>query len=344
VRASSTFGTVLVSGGLDYRHDRTATLSHRRLTGVLAASTFAAYRWQLRGALDYEVEPESRLSALTLTADRAITERTAVRLGVGHSFGEDATTSLQAGMNFKLPYGDLAVAGDYVAPDSEWRIGVQFAFGLVHDPFERRYRMTPPGPASGGNVAFQAFIDRDGDGVFDPGEEPARGVSLSGAEHPVTTTANGRAFLTGMGVTPTARVQVGLDEIDNPYVKSPPHTVEFAPRMGGVAAVYYPLAPTGEVMVRVVNDRGEGQRVGLSAVRLRIVRNGDEPVEGISEFDGSVAFESLPAGTYRIELDPEQAERLRMRLKKPVTFTVDPDGGFLADVEAEVVFDKRGEG
>jgi hypothetical protein len=29
-----------------------------------------------------------------------------------------------------------------------------------------------------------------------------------------------------------------------------------------------------------------------------------------------------------------------MKLKKPVTFTVSPEGGYLADIKAEVVFDR----
>lgn len=343
-RASTTFGTVLVSGGLDYRRDENASVVNRRLTGVFAASTFAAYRWQLRGALDYEVEPEARLSALTLTADRALSERMAVRLGLGHSFGEEEITAFQAAANFKLPYGDLAVSGDYVTPDGDWRLGVQFAFGLAFDPFARRYAMTRPGPAGGGNLAFQAFVDRNGNGLFDPGEEPVGGVSVSGSEQPVTTTLNGRAFITGMGVTPTARVQVGLEGVDNPYLQAPPATVEFAPRMGGVARVLYPLTPTGEVMARILYAQPDGRLVGLSAVHIRVIREGGEPVEGTTEFDGSVAFEALPAGTYRLELDPDQAKRLRMRLTSPVSFTVSPDGGFLADVQAEVVFDKGEDG
>lgn len=339
-RASTTFGTVLVSGGLDYRYDETEVTESSRLTGVFAASTFAAYRWQLRGALDYEVEPEAKVSALSLTADRALSERTALRFGLGQSFGEEQRTAFQAGANFRLPFADLAVSGDYLAPDSEWRIGIQLAFGLIRDPLARRYVMTRPGPASGGNVAFQAFIDRDGDGLFGPGDEPVEGVSVSGGEQPVTTTINGRAFITGMGVTPTSRVQVGLDGVDNPYVQAPPQTVEFAPRIGAVAQVLYPLTPTGEVMARVLFAQPDGALVGLSAVRVLVIREDGEPVEGVTEFDGSVAFEALPAGTYRLELDPEQAERLRMRLKNPVGFTVAPDGGFVADVNAEVVFER----
>lgn len=341
-RASTTFGTLLVSGGLDFRQDDNAQLVNRRLTGVLAASTFAAYRWQLRGSLDYELEPEARVSVLTVTADRALTERMAVRFGLGHAFGEEPTTAFQAAANFRLPFADFAISGDYVAPDSDWRVGVQLAFGLVRDPLARRYVMTPPGPASGGNLAFQAFIDRNGDGLFNDGDEPVEGVSVSGGAQPVTTTINGRVFITGMGVSPTSQVQISMDGVDNPYVQAPPQTVEFAPRMGGVARVLYPLTPTGEVMARVLYAQADGALVGLSAVRVRVMRESGEPIEGVTEFDGSIAFEALPAGAYRLELDPEQARRLRMRLAGPVTFTVSPDGGFLSDVRAEVVFERSG--
>ena len=343
-RSSGTFGPVLLSGGLDYRRDTgpDATVSEG-LTGVLAASTFAAYRWQLRGALDYEVEPDARLQALTLTADRALTETMAVRFGIGHGFGEGGTTTLQAGANWRLRHGDLALSGDYTAEDGEWRLGVQYAFGLVFDPFARRYAVTRPGPAGGGSVAFQSFIDANGNGVFDPGEAPVEGVRVSGGEAPATTTLNGRAFVTGLGAAPAGQVLISLEGVDNPFVQSPPHLVAFAPRPGSVTRVMYPLTPTGEVMARLMFRPGEGQLVGLSAVHILLRREASEAVEGTTEFDGSVAFEALPVGSYRLELEPEQAARLHMRLRQPVTFTVAPEGGYLADVSGEVVFDKPAE-
>jgi len=341
-RASSVFGTVLVSGGLDYRRDDGPDVpKQERLTGVFAASTFAAYKWQLRGALDYDILPDARASALTLTADRALTEHTALRFGLGRTFGDEPSTSFQAGAIFRLPHGDLAISGDYAMPGDDWRIGLQLAFGLAFNPIEHHYEVTRPGPASGGTVALRSFIDRNGDGVYEPGEPPVPGVVVSGGEKPVTTTLNGQAFVTGVGSAPVTQVQVNLDEVDNPYLQAPPHAVEFEPRAGNVLVIPYPLTPTGEVMARIMYKQDDGRTVGLSAVQVIVTREGGgPPVTGSTEFDGSVDFESLPAGTYRLELDAEQARRLHMRLKKPVTFTVSPDGGYLADIKAEVAFDR----
>ncbi|HYG27461.1 MAG TPA: hypothetical protein VD906_11190, partial [Caulobacteraceae bacterium] len=342
-RASTTFGTVLVSGGLDYRRDTSPdALVSDSLRGVVSASTYAAYKWQLRAALDYEVKPDPRLAAFTVTADRALSETMALRFGVGHSFGDQSLTSLQAGANWRLRHGDLAVAGDYTTNTGEWRVAVNYAVGLVFDPFARRYVATPPGPASGGSLALQAFVDADGNGRFDAGETPLPGVVVNGGEKPATTTANGQAFLTSLGNAPVSRVNVSMEGVDNLFLSAPPQAVQFEPRPGGVARVFYPLTPTGEVFARIVFQQAGGKQVGLSAVRVQIAREGGEPIEGTTEFDGSVAFESLPAGRYTLTLDPEQAERLRMKLTRPVTFTVDPEGGFTSDVVGEVVFDRSG--
>jgi hypothetical protein len=79
--------------------------------------------------------------------------------------------------------------------------------------------------------------------------------------------------------------------------------------------------------------------VGLSAVRLRLVREGAEPRSATTEFDGSVVFSDMPMGQYRLELDPGQAKQLGMRFNRPVVVTVDGSGEAPAEISAEIVFD-----
>jgi hypothetical protein len=94
-------------------------------------------------------------------------------------------------------------------------------------------------------------------------------------------------------------------------------------------------------MVNLKLRRPDGQLVGLSATRLRMVNAKGVAVEGVTEFDGSVNFQDLPAGAYTLQLDPDQAQRLRMRLLAPVTVTIKPDGSITPDVAAEVQFEPR---
>jgi hypothetical protein len=136
-------------------------------------------------------------------------------------------------------------------------------------------------------------------------------------------------------------VLVSIAGIENQSVRTPPTVVEFAPRPGGVAEIEYPIRPTGEVMVGIRLRRPGQPSVALSATRLRMVDDKGEAFEGVTEFDGSVNFQDLPAGTYRLELDKDQASRLRMHLVAPVSVTIKPDGSITPDVAAEVEFEPR---
>jgi hypothetical protein len=238
--------------------------------------------------------------------------------------------------------GDLALTGNYTAPLNQWQLGLTFATGLVFDPYAKRYIFTRPGPASGGNLAFQAFEDTNADGVYDAGDKPVAKVTIDGGGSKGVTDAKGRAFVTGLGSGPTGRVQVGLDGIDDPYVQAPPHTVSFQPRPGRTVVVAYPLTATSEIIIHI-QLRREGKLVGLSAVRFRLVPKTGAPLETSTEFDGSAGFEQIGAGTYQVQLDTEQAERLHMRIKDPVTIVVPATGGPLPDKNVEVIFDQQPE-
>lgn len=339
-RFSTTTRRLLLSAGLDYSLTTIPrSPSFERLTGTVAASTFAGASWQLRAALDYDVLPEADLRAIALTADRDLSERLAVRLGVGRSFAGEGDSTVQGAAILRLPFADMSLAGDYTAPSNDWRVGLQMAFGVVFDPVRRRYAMSRPGAAVGGNAVVQAFIDRDADDRYDPDiDEPVGNIVVSNGPNDATTDSEGRALVTGLGYGATARLQLDLDGIDNPYVTSPPQTVEFMPRAGVVTRVLYPLKTVGEVLARVQFRDVGGRMTGLSAVRVQAVGSSGTPIRASTEFDGTVVFERLPAGRYRLELEAEQSSRLGMRLVAPVEFAVPADGGFVPDVVATVAF------
>ena len=338
-RTSWTMADMLISDGLQYQRNTTGNgAASQVLEGNFSLSSFAAYEWQLRGTFDYGVLPTWRANAFAVTADRIFSPELSLHLGVGQSLGSMAQTTFQTGGTYRSPLGDLSLQGSYTPQTNIWNIGVQLAFGVVFDPIAGHYGLTRSGVGTQGSAAFQAFVDRNGNGVFDAGDEPVPKVVVDGGERSETTDTQGQALLTGLGTPAIAHLQVGLDDIDDPYVQSPPHTVEFSPRAGQVVRIPYPLIPTGEVLFKVFLTK-DGKQVGLSSVRIRLVKTGAPPVDGLTEFDGTVSFEHIAIGSYRMELDPDQAARLHMHLKTPVSFTVPADGGFVPDQKAEVEFE-----
>jgi hypothetical protein len=340
-RISSSVGGYLFSTGLEYgRTSYRPAQPSDTLSGYLTASTYASYKWQLRLGLDYELLPEPVARNISFSADRRISDNLALRLAVGQPLDDlNATDVLLAGI-ITTRYGDLSLTGEYDNGQRDWRFGAQWNFGLGYDPMLGRYDITRTGPGSGGSVIFDAYMDANANGVRDPGEAPVPDVVVQGGGQTQSITgANGGVFVSGVGTGPTARLNVNLEKVDITSVKSPPTTVQVSPRPGSIAHVNYPLSPTGDVMVKLELVREDGKHVGLSAVRVQLVPEKGSPVELTTEFDGSALFSGLAVGVYKLQLDPKQAQQLRMHLVDPPTIAIKGDGSFTPDAIVQVKFD-----
>ena len=340
-RASSSLARVLVSAGLEYqRQDYRTARASDTLTGYVTASTFRGYRWQVRTTFDYMLVPDVRARFLTVTLDRQITDAWSLRFGLGESFDNTDAWNLLASGIYTTRYGDLALTGEYDNSVGDFRLSAQWNFGLSYNPERRGYDLTRTGPGSGGSALFNAFIDENSDGVRQASEPPAPNVGIEGGgRRGLVTDATGRVLVTGLGGGPTALLDVNLDKLDNPSVLTPPTHLQLRPRPGSVARVDFPMRPTGEVMVKVELLRDDGQKVGLSSVRVQLISEHGATVDGMTEFDGSAVFASLPIGVYRLSLETRQAEKLRMRLLQRPIIVVKGDGNFLPDVVVQVRFE-----
>lgn len=335
-RTAATLAGTLVAIGGDYTRRTGPSGKDEQFSGYVSASRFVDYKWQLRGNVEYRMKPKFAVEALGFTADRAIGDRYSLRFGASRSFSARDVT-LQAGFTARLPFADATLGGDWSTQQKRWRVGLQLNFGLAFDPLARRYRMTPPGPANGGSAALLAFIDNDANGEMDAGEEPVSGVELQGGAHTVVTDKQGRAFVTGLGESPSTVLRADIANTDTVFVAPPAPNIALAPRAGSVSKVLYPMVPTSDVSVKLDYRTPDGKITGLSAVRLRLVDGNGNVIEGTTEFDGTVVFDTVKPGAYSVELDPDQARRLGMKLAAPVKAVVGWKARSLS-VEGEILF------
>ena len=322
----SLFNT-LVALGTDYRSETAGRIKTDTWAGDVAASRrFAA--WQLRAAANFDLgRHRPNLRSLALTADRPLSDRFGFRIGLAKAFGKVSDLTAQAGLNARLPFADATLAGAYSTQQRRWQVGVQLNFGFAFDPFKRRYRITPPGPSSGASAAFLAFVDANADGIIGVDERRVADVRIAGTGTPLATDARGEAFITGLGNSPRGAFRVDSSQVDDVFLSSPPQDVTFAPRPGQVLRIAYPFTPTSEVVVKLEIKQRDGSRVGLSALRFRLIGTNGTTIEGSTEFDGTAVLENVKPGRYELELDPDQAGRLKMRLITPVKVVVTATSG-----------------
>ena len=340
-RTTMSVANTLIALGADYAKRTGPTFSDERMTGSVVLSRLVDYKWQLRASADYDVLPAAKLRAISFTVDREITRDIGMRLGIGQTYGVKTDTSVQAAVFARLPFGEASVNADYSTDQRRWRVGVQLRFGLAYDPYGNHYRMTPPGPASGGSASLLAFTDNNGDRVMGPEDTPLPGIVVQGGGRSVTTDARGRAFVTGLGDGQQTILRTDLGAVDTLFADVPPQNIIVLPRSGDVVKLPYPFFPTSEVVVRLQFFRPDGDKVGLSAVRIRLVPESGEAQTGTTEFDGTAVLESVRPGHYRLELDPEQVQRLGIALAAPVEVMVEAKGGQIV-VNGEIVLKQQG--
>ena len=311
----------LVALGTDYRLDQAGGGSTTTWNGDIAASRRLG-AWQLRAAANFDLNRGLDLRGLALTADRPLNDRYGLRLGLAKAFGTVGDLTAQAGVNARLPFADATLSGAYSTQQKRWQIGLQLNLGVAFDPFRRRYRITRPGPSSGASAAFLAFVDANANGAADRDERRVADVRIAGTGTPLATNARGEAFITGLGNSPRGAFRVDSSQLDDVFLTSPPQDVTFAPRAGQVLRVAYPFTPASEVIIKLEIEQRDGSRVGLSALRFSLVGTNGTSIGGSTEFDGTAVLEDVKPGRYDLQLDAEQAARLKMRLVQPVKVIV----------------------
>jgi hypothetical protein len=338
VRSSIAAGDYLISTGFDaQRESGGGEAKQSRIGGGTELTRLSGTGWQLRAGVSYELQPKLQLSSANLTADRQVSEDFSLRLGASHFFGPSSSTVFQAGVTRRLDFAFLTLNSSYATANRDLRIGIEVNLGGLFHPLRRHYRITPPGSGVGGNIAIQAFEDANGSGTRDPDEPAVSGLKVMSTGRAVSTDANGQALAVALGAGPAGLVEADLDSVQDPFLQLEQPRRQFIPRPGNVAVASFAFVRGGEVSVRAEFDKGDGVRRGLSALRLRLLdERGEVAFEGRSEFDGSLLAGGLRPGSYRIELDPEQAARLGLALQDETIISIPRSGGYAGQFTVRV--------
>lgn len=331
LRGSAPVGRFYVSSSLAYEDERRADGSGlKRWAGATDIATLVASRLQLRAGVTYGLSPDRELETGYAAADWQLTENRALRFGVVRALRGERQTSLQASHLWRTSRFDLSINGAWESEGSDWRLGVQLGFGFGYDPGRGRYRMVRPGGASGGAVAVNAWIDEDGDGLRQPGEEGVARIVVDTPGGAVTTDEAGHAFTPGLGDPGTTVVRLDAGAVEDPYLVGGPGVLSVEPRPGRTATISWPMRRSAEVELAVLLERtGEAPRP-LAAVNLELIpADGGSVIEVRSDHAGVAFIEAVPPGLYSIRLQPAQAAALGLTLFGAPTVTIPPSGGFV---------------
>lgn len=330
LRGSAPLDRYYVSSSVVWEEDRGPEASRSRLAGATDVATLAVEAVQVRAGLSYAFSPSVDLETAYVLADWQTSRSNVLRLGAIRTLGPAEATSLQASNLWRASRFDLAVNLAYEVERRDWTIGVQLGFGFGYDPYDRRYRITRPGGASGGTVAVNAWIDENGDGLRQVGEPGVSDIVVDAPAGVAVTDRRGRAVAAGLGDGAQARVRLDSEGVDDPFLVAGPPVISVTPRPGRTVQVDYPLRRSAELELSVVLRRGDAADRPLAAVDLVLTpQNGGGAVRGRSDHAGVLFLEGLRPGTYAVTIDEAQARTLGMSLVEARRVEISAEGGFV---------------
>jgi len=269
--------------------------------GVLANTRFLGLR--ARGEATYRLSgPRQGFDSATLSIEKALSDRSDLRLDVTHS-GRLGRTEFELG--YVRQFRQFAVRGSARA-DTRGGIGVGLAvnFSIGPDELDGGWRLSSDKLAQRGQAAVSVYLDENGDGRRSPGEQALPDVGVTAGSYGAARPTNERGHTYVEGLTPYQKVLVSVDEstLPDPFLMPRGRGIVVTPRPGVAAVIELAVAPTGEVE-GVLHSPGGAP---LAGAELELVdAAGQVMARAMSEYDGFFLFDRVTYGRYRLQLAAE---------------------------------------
>lgn len=267
-------------------------------------------RWgklRLRGEARVSISGPTDDTAFALVGEWAASERSEWRVEFGY---QAVARRGRIGVGFTRRFDRFSLSTTAeAATDGSVAAAVSIAFGFGPDPRNGGIRFSRERIASQGQVLATVFMDDNGDGRRQSGEQLVEAVTITAgsavAERP--TGEDGQTIVDSL--TPFRPVLIGVDtsSIANPLISPAVPGVVVTPRPGVATHVLLPLVAAGEVDGTLRREGGNG----IEGIDLELVdQTGSVRSRARTEFDGFFIFETVPYGTYTLRIATLSAQAI----------------------------------
>lgn len=333
LHVSTRIGRLLVSHGVRYqKRDFTDGPMFRETLGTqLVRTQLGAV--SLRGDLNYEIAP-SRIRSTGASVNWYSTNRYRIATRATHFLRpEYGIDNAQADLTHFFDKFTLGINYSYLK-DSGSAVGITLGTFLTRDIRSRTWAIQHRRMANRAVASVRAFIDLNGNQVFDPGDEPLPGVGFQNltAWRKIRTNEDGIALLPGLRVHRAQVIELDLSTVGDPFLVPLSRGVNVIGHPGSFTEVEFPFSYVGE-MEGVVTDAGHPE-IAVRHVGLELRnRNGERVRSTVAEFDGYYYFADILPGEYELAVIPTTINTNRYEIPDPVAIRIPPEGGFVSGPE-----------
>ncbi len=291
---------------------------------------------RMRVLANYNIKPDSELSRVLATYQRDFSRDVDVTLDLERRF-EQSLTELTARLDWQAGFARISPRISYNS-DHDVFAGLSTRFGLLKDPTSGDpYAFDRP-ITSSGSVSALVYVDENGDGQFNEGEETLEDVTVHALQNGgrEKTDENGIAIFTRMQRQRLTDVIVDANSLKDPAWIPGFEGVSILPREGYTAKIEFPVHISGEldgVLYANVkkswldDDLSEAEPVPLRNVSLSLYNTeGEAEKTAVTDSGGFYYFTQVPPGRYLLAISSKSAARNNFIRPMPQQIEIGYDG------------------
>lgn len=320
------FNNISFSNALSYNEFAPATgQSEDRLYNDLTARMRLTNDLTFRGGATYRIRPDSHMDRYYASLNYRPNNKFNIDTEVEHE-PETSMTEAELRANythdrFRLsPYVRTNTDRDFVA-------GLNLSTSLLNVPDSSPVISSDRLIGQGALSAF-VFLDVNGTGIFDEGDEPLPDVVVESvnSRSRETTGEDGYALLKRLSVTIPTDIHIDNTSMPDPFMISVNKGRSILPREGRIFEMQFPVQFSGEVDGTVFIEGPSESRQATRSVSLSLVpvdSANSEIVTTKAAQDGFYLFSQVPPGQYFLTVSAQDAKTLKAARPKPriLTFT-----------------------
>jgi hypothetical protein len=221
------------------------------------------------------------------------------------------------------------------APSRGEAVVSQFVQGSVlYDPARRQVSFASGPSLERAGISGRVFLDGNGDGRWQPGEQPVSGVRVRAGFVTTLSDSSGRYRIWDLPAFEPVLVAVDTATLASPLWMPAYGSMSVETGPNRFRSVDIPIVPGGVIEGRVVRQTPDSI-VAIPGARLLLRRHGSSQTAGLVTFsDGGFYLIGVKPGDYELSVEPAVLGRLGLSAW-PIAFTVpsDPDGATVDGLE-----------
>jgi hypothetical protein len=243
-----------------------------------------------------------------------------VQVEGGATWSRGLGTSLSLFVSTVLP--SLRATTTMTAPPVGGAMVSQYVQGsLLYDPARRQVAFANGPSLERAGISGRVFLDANGDGRWQPSEQPIYGVRVRAGYVTALSDSSGRYRIWDLPAFEPVLVAVDSSTIVSPLWRPAYNSVSVETGPNRFRSVDIPIVPAGVIEGRVVRQTVDST-VPVGGMRLHLRRHGSsQTVQLVTFSDGGFYLIGVKPGTYELSVDPTTLARLELSAG-PIGFTM----------------------